>query len=117
MVPPPDDDHDCGWKTYAKAQEEKLALVMARLEALELQRRGHRSEKTKSSKLPPPVAAEPVDPAVTKQKRAERSALRDLRMETEVEKVPVSIEACTCPKCGNDKLREVGDGKPSTLIE
>jgi len=117
VVPPPDDDHDCGWKTYAKAQEEKLALVMARLEALELQRRGHRSEKTKSSKLPPPVAAEPVDPAVTKQKRAERSALRDLRMETEVEKVPVSIEACTCPKCGNDKLREVGDGKPSTLIE
>jgi len=117
VVPPPDDDHDCGWKAYAKAQEAKLALVVARLEALELQRRGHRSEKTKSSKLPPPVAAEPADPRATKQRRAERSALRDLRMETEIEKIPVSTEACACPKCENDKLREIGDGKPSTLIE
>ena len=25
LVPPGDDDHDCGWKAYAKAQESKLA--------------------------------------------------------------------------------------------
>ena len=25
LVPPPDDDHDCGWKVYAKAQDAKRA--------------------------------------------------------------------------------------------
>jgi transposase len=123
VAPPPEDDHDCGWKAYAKAQNTQLNAVLAqlatvtsRLETLELQRRGHRSEKTKASKLPPPIAAEPAAPEATKQKRAERSALRDLQMKTEVEKVSLSAEGCSCPKCGNDKLREVGGGKPSTLI-
>jgi hypothetical protein len=35
LAPPDDDDHDCGWKAYAKAQDAKLTLVMARLEDLE----------------------------------------------------------------------------------
>jgi len=55
LAPPDDDDHDCGWKTYAKAQDAKLALVMARLEDLERRAAGHKSEKRKTSKLPPPT--------------------------------------------------------------
>src|SRR5690606_23540967 len=44
LAPPPDDEHDCGWKAYAKAQEQKLDELTAKLAAVtaklqELERR------------------------------------------------------------------------------
>lgn len=39
------------------------------------------------------------------------------KRQVEIEKALVPPEQCTCPKCGNAKLREVGEGTPSTLIE
>jgi hypothetical protein len=45
LVPPDDDDHNCGWKAYAKAQDAKLAAVMARIEDLERRAAGHRRRR------------------------------------------------------------------------
>ena len=55
MAPPPD-DHDCGWKKYAEAQAAELALMKEKLEALERRVLGKKSERLKSSKLPPPLS-------------------------------------------------------------
>jgi transposase len=117
VVPPPsdDDDHDCGWKTYAREQERELANLTERLAALERLIHGKKSEKRKAVKLPPPLPKEPVTRTEQQAKRDALAELRASRMETEVEKVPVAADERRC-KCGSSDLREVGDGKPSTVI-
>lgn len=123
LVPPGDDEHDCGWKAYAKAQESKLDEQSAKLAELtakmeEMQRRlfGKKSERRKTSKLPPPLPAK-SSAAEAAKKRADAHALRDTKLETEVVPIPVPADECTCPECGNPKLRRVGTGKPSTVYE
>ena len=131
MVPPPDDEHDCGWKAYSAAQaakldeqnaklsdlSEKLAVVTAKLDELSKRSRGHRSERRRSPKMPPPVAPK-SDPAEAGKKRRESAELRNTKLETEIVAVPVPPDGCRCPNCGgNEKLRNVGFGKPSTVYE
>lgn len=116
MVPPDDDDHDCGWKAYAKAQEEKLAKMMARIEDLERKANGHKSEKRKSPKLPPPAPTPPADRSETAAKRAKNSAARDAQLEVVTTPVLVPDEQRTC-SCGDPKLRSVGTGKASSVFE
>jgi transposase len=123
LVPPPDDDHDCGWKAYAKAQEAELSelkttlrALSVKVEDLEKRRRGHRSERRKSPKMPPPVVKR-AEPAETQQKRDAAQELRNAVLETEVIPTPVPPESCKCPTCGNERLRKVGKGKPSTVYE
>src|SRR4030095_11677905 len=67
---PSDDDHDCGWKAYAKEQDQKRAALMAKLEELERRVAGHKSEKRKRSKLPAPIPPPKADPKGTAAKRA-----------------------------------------------
>ena len=117
MTPPDDDDHDCGWKAYAKAQDKKLAAVMARLEDLERRARGHKSEKRKGSKLPPPIPPPKPTPAETKAKRSALAELRDARIDVELTPIPVPTAQRTCTACGNERMRAVGTGKLSTVIE
>ena len=116
MVPPDDDDHDCGWKAYAKAQDAKLTELSAQI--AELQRRffARKSERRKTSKLPPPLPTK-SNPAETAKKRTAAEELRNAKLDTEVVVVPVPPDQCTCPECGNVELRRVGDGKPSTVYE
>jgi len=125
LVPPDDDEHDCGWKAYAKAQQSKLDEQSAKLAELtaqmaELQRRlfGKKSERQKASKLPPPLPkAKTSDASEVAKKRSAASALRDSKLETEIVPIAVPADACSCPACGNTKLRQVGDGKSSTVYE
>lgn len=114
MAPPPEDDHDCGWKAYAKAQAAELAELREKLETLEHRLLGKKSERRKGSKLPPPVPTK-SDAHTAATKRRENAALREARVETENIPVPLPPEAHTCPECGNEKLRPVGKGKPSTV--
>jgi transposase len=125
LAPPPDDDdHDCGWKAYSKAQEAKLAAQEQKLVELseklaELERRfvGKKSERRKGTKLPPPVPPK-SDPVAAAQKRLDNALLRATRLETENVSVPVpKNQACGCPKCGAAELRRVGKGKSSTVYE
>lgn len=117
MAPPDDDDHDCGWKAYAKAQDEKLAALIARLEELERRAAGHKSEKRKASKLPPPVPPAKPDASASAAKRAAAAALRNAKLETEITPVPVPADKRECPACASAKLRPIGEGKTSSLIE
>ena len=114
---PPDDDHDCGWKTYAKAQDKKLADLTAKLEALERRLLGHRSEKRGRPKMPAPVAKPAADPREVAAKRAALAELRDAKLDVEVTAVPVPNAQRTCSSCGSTKLRRVGTGKLSSVIE
>lgn len=124
MAPPADDDHDCGWKAYAKAQQtqiqeltEKLAAVTAKVDELSKRRKGHQSERRPRPKMPPPVPPK-SDPAEAAAKRRAAAELRNTSVQTEIIPVPVGPESCTCPTCGNDKsMRNVGFGKPSTVYE
>jgi len=123
LVPPPDDEHDCGWKAYAEAQEtelsklrEQLKSVTEKIDELARQRRGHRSERRKQPKMPPPIPAR-TDPVETEKKRRAAQELRNATLETEVIPVPVPPEACKCPECGKDQMRSVGEGKPSTIYD
>jgi transposase len=124
LVPPPDDEHDCGWKAYSVAQAakldelaEKLATVTAKLDELSKLSKGHRSERRRRPKMPPPVPPK-SDPAEAERKRREAAEVRNTKLETEVIAVPVPQNACVCPTCGDDeKIRNVGFGKPSTVYE
>ena len=117
MAPPDDDDHNCGWKAYAKAQDKKLAAVLARVEELERRAAGHKSEKRKSSKLPPPTQPAKATPADTSARRAAAAELRNAKLEVELTPVPVPADQRHCPACANKDLRAVGAGKLSSVIE
>lgn len=108
MAPPK--DHECAWQEYAGELAAKLEAVQQRLEQLEKQTLGKRSEKRKTGKMPPPVA--PVPAA-----RRTGDALRDAVLDTEVTPVPVPPDQACCPKCDNTELRRVGSGKSSTVYE
>jgi transposase len=117
LAPPDDDDHDCGWKAYAKAQEQKLSILLARVEDLERRAAGHKSEKRKSSKLPAPSPPPSPSPAETAAKRALAADLRNAKLDVEVVAVPVPEDKRACPACSSKELRRVGKGKPSVVIE
>lgn len=105
MTPPPDnDDHDCGWKAYAKAQQEQLARLTAKIEDLERRLHGHKTERRKgAAKMPPPVAVD-RDPADTRRKRDEAAALRDAKLETET----TENRVCRCEVCSSRELTHIG---------
>ena len=120
---PPADDHDCGWKTRATDLEAKLEATSAKLDemvtkmaAMERRILGPKSEKL------PPIDREvrkqrPVDPAAIQATRRKNAELRATRVVTEevLHKVPDAER--TCPKCAGTKLRPVGAGKASTVLD
>lgn len=116
MAPPPDDDHECGWKVFAKDLVEKMAELEAKMAAMERRVLGPKSEKL------PPMDREvrkrrPVDPAVTQEKRRKNAELRATRVETETVEHKVPDVDRTCPKCSGTKLRSVGVGKESIVVD
>lgn len=115
MAPPPD-DHDCGWKKHAEGLSAKLDAVMSELQALKRQVHGKKSERRKSSKMPPAVV-EPKTPEQTVQTREDTRRQRLDGMETQITPVAVPAADCRCPKCGSTDLKVVGSGKQSVVIE
>ena len=75
----------------------------------------------KSEKLPPMDREvrkqRPVDPDVTQEKRRKNAELRATRVETETVEHKVPDEDRICPKCSGTKLRPVGVGKESIVVE
>jgi transposase len=102
---PPDDEHDCGWKAYAAAQEQKLAELTDKLAALERRLFEKKSERRLTSKLPPPLPKAKRTPDEARQTRKDNAALRDARVETEVTPLPVGERPC--PRC-NGARRHIG---------
>ena len=123
MVPPPDDEHDCGWKSYAQHLQDQLGKVLemqqtqqAELDALKRQLLGKKSEKM------PPMDREvrrgnPVAPETVQQKRRKNAELRAKKLLTETVDVSVPPGEQRCPKCGSEQLSQLGAGKPTSITE
>ena len=116
MAPPPDDDHECGWKVFAKDLAQEMATMRGELDALKRQVLGPKSEKL------PAIDREvrkkrPIDPAVTQEKRRKNAELRATRVETDVVEHKVPDADRTCPKCNGTNLRSVGIGKESVVTD
>ena len=129
MAPPDDDDHDCGWKQYAKQQDAKLADVIEKLAALERRVLGKKSEKRKSSKLPPPLPPE-SKPEAAAQTREQNALLRAAKLEVSPavsSGASISgITGCqgasrwhggTRPRAGHGQAREAGRERSSSETE
>ncbi|MET0259532.1 MAG: IS66 family transposase [Gaiellaceae bacterium] len=131
MAPP--DDHPCYWRDEAErlaaelhTERERLAAEAAEraAEVEELKRKlaglERRLGRHKSEKMPA-MAGEvakkrPPDREVARQKRRDAAAAK-AKLATEVEPVPVPPAGRTCPCCGNERLKTVGEGTPSAIIE
>jgi transposase len=117
MTPqPPPDDHECGWKDFAKALAEKMAELETKMAAMERRILGPKSEKL------PPMDREvrkkrPIDPAATQAKRAANAELRALRLETEDVAHKVPPEDRHCPQCDGTEFTPVGTGKESIVFD
>jgi transposase len=116
MAPPPDDDHECGWKVFAKDLVAKISELEAKMAAMERRVLGPKSEKM------PPMDREvrkqrPADPAATLEKRRKNAELRATRVETETVEHTVPEADRTCPKCKGTQLRPVGEGKESIVVD
>ena len=72
-----------------------------------------KSERRKKSKLPPAAPKKPPTREETRQTRDAIAALRDAK----VEPIPAAPGACKCGDCGSTELRQLGEGKPSTVFE
>ena len=99
MSPPPD-EHDCGWKDYAKEQAAVLAEVRDQLAEVKRLLYARKSEKRRATtKLPPPLPPDPIDPMTTAATRATARARRRATMPTETVDVAVPDDERTCPRC------------------
>ena len=94
----------------------ELEELRAKFDALSRQVFGKKSEKTT------PVAREvrkerPRTADETRAERRRRAEARGERVETVEEQLPVPPEQRHCPKCSGTKLKNLGDGKPTTMLE
>jgi transposase len=119
MAPLPDDEHDCGWKTFALDLQERLNEVEAKMAAMERRLLGPKSEKL--PKVPPmdrEVARKrPPDPAATAAKRRKNAELRATRVLTEDVTYKVPESQRVCPSCSGTDFRPVGSGKESFTVD
>jgi transposase len=112
---PPNDDHGCDWKEYARHLAEQLAVLKAQVEKLEREKFGSKSEKM--GKMPP-VPRPAKDPQETAAFRKALALLRVERVETD-ERPPIVVPEADkkCTVCGGTNFRPVGEGKTCTIYE
>ena len=136
-----DEDHDCKWREEAELLRADIAdlrkLVVTDPKALrdELQETKEKLRRTedelaalkrrflgpKSEKLPP-IGHEVrkkvgPDPAAAQEARLDNAKLRSARVVTERIDHKIPDGERKCPKCGRDKLKRVGTGKPTVEWE
>ena len=116
-------DHDCEWRDEAErlrgqVDELKTAVEQIRAEMESMKRRllGPKTEKIK------PIGHEVrekvgIGPAAAQEARLANAKLRSARVVTERVEHKVPDGERKCPKCGRDKLKRVGPGKPSVEWE
>lgn len=134
MAPPDDKEHACDWQEYARHLEEKLKeqagkleestaesdLLKEQLAAMKRRAFGKKSEKLPSLERETRKQKREEDRAAQKaealQKRRENAVAKTKLETTEID-IPVPRDQCTCPACGKERLKSVGRGKTSTVID
>lgn len=109
---PDDDDHRCRWRDEAEQLRADIEELRQKFASLERRLLGPKTEKMPSMR--DEVRKErPTTAEEAKKIRAE-NALAKKKLETEVVPVPVPAADRKCPSCGNEELKAVGNGTPST---
>ena len=105
-------DHDCSLRDIVVAMSNKIAKLEHELGQLKKAHIGPKSERSKMPRVPtkPPTPEERL--AKRRAQAADRAQTETVRTE---HKVPV--EERTCPSCGNDKLKPIGEGRTTTVFE
>lgn len=119
---PPLDDHDCGWKTYAEqlraAHDKSIADIREQLAEVKRLLYARKSEKRrKSTKLPPPLPPDPVDPTTIPATRAKARAQRRAAMPTETVEVAVPDGERTCPVCPDQPTLKPSGATTSEVVD
>lgn len=114
MVPPV--DHDCALTPVVEKQATEIERLKREIEQLKKALIGPKSERSKMPRIEDALGREPVSPENRAARRRERAALKDSLQTLKVEhKVPV--EQRSCPKCGNESLTALGDGRSTVVFE
>ena len=117
MSPPPD-EHDCGWKVYAKDQAAALADVREQLAEVKRRLFARKSEKRRATtKLPPPLPPDPVDPTTTAATRATARAKRRATMPTETVDVAVPADSSEFPNSSTAVRRSISTASQERVDE
>jgi transposase len=110
LVPPV--DHDCSLRDIVVAMSNKIAKLEHELAQI---KKAHIGPKSERSKMPRP----PSKPVTAEERLAKRRAQAADRAQTETVRTEhkVPAEERTCPSCGNDKLKPIGEGRKTTVYE
>lgn len=105
-------DHDCSLRDIVVAMSNKIAKLEHELAQLKKAHIGPKSERSKMPRVPskPVTAAERL--AKRRAQAADRAQTETVRTE---HKVP--DDERTCPSCGNDQLKPIGEGRKTTVFE
>src|SRR5438067_1767588 len=116
-------DHDCEWRDEAERLRDELAELKTSVEQIraEMDSLKRRLLGPKTEKLPP-IGHEVrkkvgPDPAAAQEARRANAKLRSARVVTERIDHKIPDDERKCPKCGRDKLKRVGKGKPTVEWE
>lgn len=109
-------DHDCpladevvALRTIVEKQSRQIEQLMKALV-------GPKSERVKMPSVAEELGVEPAPPENRLARRRERAAQKEKLQSVRVEhKVP--DDQRSCPKCGNDQLTPLGDGRTTTVFE
>jgi transposase len=110
---PPDDEHECGFREYARHLESKVDALRAEMEVL---KRAFAKRSEKSRKMPK-VPRAPRTPQEEADRRTEQALLRAERLVTEEKTARVPEEKKKCHLCGGTTFRAVGAGKSCEIFE
>jgi transposase len=109
-VPPV--DHECALLGVVAALSDKVEKLQHELAQLKKAHIGPKSERSKMPRVP-------TNPSTPDQRLARRRAQAADRAQTETVRTEhkVPVEERTCPSCGNDKLKPIGNGRTTAVYE
>jgi transposase len=112
MVVPPV-DHECSLMPVLVEMSNELAKVKHELAQLKKAQYGKKSERSKMPRVA--VGESPTPEQIQAKRRANAADKAQIETVRTVHKVP--DEQRTCPKCGNSKLKAIGEGRSTVVFE
>jgi transposase len=106
-------DHDCALKELVVELSNRVAQLEHQLAQ---QKKAHVGPKSEKRKLPRP---DPARRATAEEKLAARRARAEAKAQIETLRVPHRVPDAerSCPRCGNEKLEPLGEGRTTTVFE
>lgn len=107
-------DHDCVLQDVVVEQANRIAHLEHQLAQLMKSHVGPKSER--SRKMPRPTPKAPASPAERAATRMQRAAIKAELPSVRIDhRVPDAERSC--PKCGSERLKPLGDGKKTVVFE